>query len=151
MLIPIGSSNRAVTKSSHERPLTAWMTSPATRYEHVVVGVRASEARRQRDELQPLGDLAARVGGRRPPQQIARAQTKSTAVHEQVTNRQLARDVRIREPEPRQVAHDRRVPRDLLLFHEKPERQRREHLVLDAIPNCVRSSTSAGSPSFRTP
>ena len=74
------------------------------------------------------GDLLRGRRSRRPPQQVAGAEPEPAAVHQQIANRQLARDERIPHLEPRQVAHDRRVPLDLALLDQQAERRRGEDL-----------------------
>ena len=119
--------------------------------QHVVVRIRGSEARRRPDVPEPPRNLLAIVCRGRPPEQIARAQPEAAPVDEQIADRELARDERIPHLEGRQVPDDRRVPFDLALFDEQASAVAVNSLVFDAIPNSVCASTSAGSPSLRTP
>ena len=96
--------------------------------EHVVVRVRAAEARRQRNEAESPGNLLAVVRRLGPPQQIPGAKAEPAAMHEEIAHRQLAGDVRIRQREGRQVANDRRIPLDFVLLDEEAQRGRGESL-----------------------
>ena len=73
------------------------------REQDVVVGVVAAETVLQRHLGQPLDHFPGGVRGRRPVQQITRAQTQATAVRQQVANAHLVRHVRIGHAEPGQV------------------------------------------------
>ena len=79
-------------------------------------------------------------------------------MHQQVADRHLARDVRIRHLKPRQVVDDRRVPPDLAFLDEHAERNRGEDLgvgrdaeerpAVDRVPD--RPASARRSPSRRT-
>src|SRR5687768_11660605 len=60
--------------------------------EHVVIGVRASKARRGPVVPKSPRDLLPIVGGRGPPEQIAGAEPEAAPVDEQIPDRDLARD-----------------------------------------------------------
>ena len=127
-VIPTFARMRELTKSSHGLTADRFDHLAGDEIQHVVVGVGAAEAGRRRNEAQPPRDLLAVVGRRRPPEQVAGAEAEAAAVHQQVANRQLAGDEGIPHLEPGQVADDRRIPLDLALLDQQPERGRGEQL-----------------------
>ena len=127
-VMPSGVRIRRVTKSSQLMPAHCLDDLARDEVEHVVVGVRAPEAGRQRDVAEPLGDFLPIVGRRRPPEQVAGAEAEPAPVHQQVAHGELAGDVRIGEREGGQVAHHRRVPLDLAFLHQHAERGGGERL-----------------------
>ncbi len=73
------------------------------REQDVVVGIMAAETVLQRHPRQPLDHVPRGVAGRRPVQQIARAQTQPAAMRQQVANAHLVRHIRVGHAEPGQV------------------------------------------------
>ena len=102
-VIPTFLRIRDDTKSSQRLSADRLDHLAGNEVEDVVVCVRASEARRRAAGNAAAGRFLCGRRSRRPPQQIARAESEPAAVHQQVAHGDLARDVRIRHLEPRQV------------------------------------------------
>src|SRR6266566_4046134 len=88
--------------------------------EHVVIRVRTAKTRGGFDIAQPARDLFAVIRGRRPPEEIAGAESQTAAMHEEVADRELARDEGVVHRKARQVVDDRRVPAELSVLDQDP-------------------------------
>ena len=115
-------------KSSQLLPAHRFDQLARHQIEHVVVCVRAAEARRQRNEAEPPGNLLAVVGRLGPPQQIPaprprplRCTSRSRTVSSRVTYGSDSANAG-------QVPNDRRVPLDFVLLDEQAQRRRGERL-----------------------
>src|SRR5438105_2396071 len=95
----------------------------------IVVGKTIAETRCGLQITQAPDRLGAAQIRARYEQQIAGAQPKSAAMHEQVADRHLARDPRVVHLESRQAIDHFVVPADLALIDENSERSDGERLA----------------------
>lgn len=119
--------------------------------EQIVVGVLAAKAGLRLDVAELGDDIVARVIGWREEKQVARSESESAAMRQQIADGHLMRYIRVVHLEAGQTVHHAIVPGEFPSSTRIPSEAVVNALVSEPMPNRVYASTPALSPSFRTP